>query len=280
MKPEKTTYRYRRVVIGCLCLLIATGTETTVQGQQVAQQAFHPTTIARKNFAEDDALPSRSNSQGTCVKDSEADARDDFHTMLHAPAAIPSGVKRNYRWLLPVSALTAALIITGADERASRHVTSSSLEHASSDLSSVGLFGIGVGSAATIFALGCHHGSESGLHGRRAGFRTLEAMGYGLLIDEGLKAAFNRERPDNPAGDGRFWHGGKSFPSGHAVSIWAFAAAISNQYPRNRIVRYGAYGLTIAVSGLRFSAKKHFPTDVLGGSVVGYSIGKYLTSTP
>jgi membrane-associated phospholipid phosphatase len=271
---ERTIGRPHRVLIICLCLVVAMGMETQVQGQEVVS---HPPKNASNQIPVFSARPNDSSSQcKTCAKDSESDLRTDFNRMLHAPAAIPSGVRRNYRWLLPASAITAALIATGADERASRHVDSSSLERTSNNLSHVGLYGIGLGSAATIFALGCHHGPNCDPHRRRAGFRTLEAMGYGLVIDEGLKAAFNRERPDNPAGDGRFWHGGKSFPSGHAVAIWAFASAISHEYPNNRMVRYGSYGLAIAVSGLRFSAKKHFPSDVLGGSVVGYSLGKYL----
>ncbi len=70
----------------------------------------------------------------------------------------------------------------------------------------------------------------------------------------------------------------KSFPSGHA-SI-AFAAATSyvvmagrERLPhrtRNAIVAYGA---ALGVAVLRVSAGKHFPTDVVGGAVLGSGIG-------
>src|SRR6266571_4483355 len=158
-KVNERTSGVRRplvLIIRCLCLVVAMGTEIQVQGQEVLS---HPPKTASRQIPVFSARPNDSSSQcKTCAKDSESDARTDFNRMLHAPAAIPSGVRRNYRWLLPVSAITAALIVTGADERASRHVDSSSLERTSNNLSHVGLYGIGVGSAATIFALGCHHG--------------------------------------------------------------------------------------------------------------------------
>jgi membrane-associated phospholipid phosphatase len=70
----------------------------------------------------------------------------------------------------------------------------------------------------------------------------------------------------------------KSFPSGHA-SI-AFAAATSylvmagrERLPHRTRNAVLAYGAALGVAVLRVSAGKHFPTDVIGGAVLGSGIG-------
>ncbi|HET8668407.1 MAG TPA: hypothetical protein VFM10_10535, partial [Terriglobales bacterium] len=124
--------------------------------------------------------------------------------------------RNNLKWEVPVALATVALI-EGVDSHVSNQVKSGSFNTASDNASNV-VLGAAVGVVALDYVYGCVKRRE---HARRAGFAALEAAGYGIGADLVLKAMFNREYPDKFNGDGRFWHGGKSFPSGHAATAWA-----------------------------------------------------------
>lgn len=111
-----------------------------------------------------------------------------------------------------------------------------------------------------------------------AGEATLDA----LILNEPLKYAIDRERPNQGDGTGRFWpHGpktwpdGQSMPSNHAMVAWAFARVVAGQYnaPGTKIA---VYSLAAAVSAARVLSREHFPSDVIVGSTFGYLIGDYV----
>ena len=55
---------------------------------------------------------------------------------------------------------------------------------------------------------------------------------------------------------------------------------VAYEYGKNRpLVRLGAYGLASAVSLSRYTGRNHFLSDVLVGSALGYSIGRYVYRT-
>ncbi len=60
--------------------------------------------------------------------------------------------------------------------------------------------------------------------------------------------------------------GGGSFPSGHAAFSFAVATAISFFYPKTSIIFFTA---AIFVGISRIAAGVHFPSDILGGSIIG-----------
>jgi undecaprenyl-diphosphatase len=62
-----------------------------------------------------------------------------------------------------------------------------------------------------------------------------------------------------------------SFPSGHATTAFAAAAAADTFYPRLRVVLYGLAGL---VGFSRVYLGVHYPSDVAAGAVFGTGIGK------
>jgi membrane-associated phospholipid phosphatase len=118
---------------------------------------------------------------------------------------------------------------------------------------------------------------------RETGLLGAEALANSVLVNGALKMATQRERPLEGNHSGRFfrgagraWNSGSSFPSGHATQVWAMAAIVAHEYPRPRIVPIAAYGIASAVAVSRFTARKHFASDVVAGSILGWYIGNYV----
>src|SRR6185437_10959132 len=110
------------------------------------------------------------------------------------------------------------------------------------------------------------------------GFKALAAMGAAGAEDLRLKLAFDRQFPYNAGGTGKFWGGGRSFPSGHSATSFAFASVIAHRYPDKKWVKWGAYALATGVSLSRYPAKKHFTSDILVGATLGYVTGAYMAN--
>jgi membrane-associated phospholipid phosphatase len=106
--------------------------------------------------------------------------------------------------------------------------------------------------------------------------KALTAMGAAGTFDLALKLTFDREFPFKPGSQGAFWGGGRSFPSGHAMTSFAFASAVAHRYPHNRWVKWGAYAFASGVALSRYPAKRHYLSDILVGSTLGYVTGTYV----
>jgi hypothetical protein len=101
-------------------------------------------------------------------------------------------------------------------------------------------------------------------------FSAALTVGYMSAGSEALKLAAGRERPYLlHDGDGGFFQGGASFPSGHALASFTIASFLAHRYPRHRWVAWIGYGLAGTVAVLRVLAKEHFPSDVFAGGVLG-----------
>ncbi len=114
---------------------------------------------------------------------------------------------------------------------------------------------------------------------------TTEAIVDSLILNEGLKYATNRQRPNQGDGTGRFWpHGtstypdGQSFASNHSLTAWAFAHVVTDRYPSWK-TKVLLYGLATTVSASRVIARDHFPSDVIVGGALGYMVGGYVSRT-
>src|SRR6185312_3215898 len=180
---------------------------------------------------------------------------------------------RNLLWELPILGTTGVLIAK-VDRPADNRIQSQSLQQTASLWSNIGL-GLELGSSALAYGIGCgEHRSRL----RDAGFTALAGMGAAGTVDLALKLAFNRQFPTTANGAGKFWGGGRSFPSGHSATSFAFAAVIAHRYPKNKWVKWSAYALAAGVSLSRYPAKKHFPSDILMGATLGYVTGTYLAA--
>ncbi len=64
-----------------------------------------------------------------------------------------------------------------------------------------------------------------------------------------------------------------SFPSGHAAVMFCVAYVFSRLYPKYMMF---FYGLAVIVGVERVLSHSHFPSDIIGGAVVGLIIAKAL----
>jgi len=113
---------------------------------------------------------------------------------------------------------------------------------------------------------------------REVGVLGTEALLDGLIVAGILKEVTRRNRPDE-RDPGKFWGGGTSFPSGHAIQVWSIASLLAHEYKNRPIVQITAYSLAGIVSASRVAANKHFASDVVTGALMGWFIGRYVYQT-
>ncbi|MBE5934704.1 MAG: phosphatase PAP2 family protein [Lachnospiraceae bacterium] len=110
---------------------------------------------------------------------------------------------------------------------------------------------------------------------RKIGFKTLLAMFISMILcDNLLKNIVARPRPyDSIEELIRIGHRVKSysFPSGHTSTAFAFATAFTKGMPKKYVVLVWILAVIMAFSRLYLGY--HYPTDVLGGMVVGTFCG-------
>jgi PAP2 superfamily len=177
----------------------------------------------------------------------------------------------NLKWELPIAATTGVLI-GAVDQRADSRIHGKSIQDTAGFWSNFGL-GVEIGAGGLAYGLGCR---EHYSYVRDTGFRALAAMGTAGTVDLILKLSFDRQFPFTPNSTGQFWGGGRSFPSGHSATSFAFAAVIAHRYPHKKWLKWAAYGLATGVALSRYPGKRHYLSDILVGSTVGYLIGSYM----
>lgn len=211
--------------------------------------------------------------QTGCMSATVTQLSHDAAGLGHGLAAAPRNAIRpqNLKWELPIAA-TTGLFIAELDQPVATHNRSLSRQSTLSTFSNVGL-GVELGVAGVMWADGCMHHHETL---RENGFTALEAAGAAAGINEVFKIAANRQYPYAANSAGEFWENGKSFPSGHSAASWAFASVLAHRYPHKRWVKWSAYAFATAVSLSRLPAKKHYPSDILVGSTIGYVTGAYM----
>jgi membrane-associated phospholipid phosphatase len=107
------------------------------------------------------------------------------------------------------------------------------------------------------------------------------------IVTLALKSVTRRTRPRDIPVDGDYTHtwfnsdgavlsGRHGFPSGHAVFAFSMAAVFAQRYGRHRWVPWVAYGLAGVAVFSRVTTRSHFPSDAVAGSILGYSIGRYV----
>lgn len=186
----------------------------------------------------------------------------------------PFRLKRGDAWaLVPLGVGAAALI--ASDRHTSGLIDKDgSLQPISNNFSRMGAGYITFGTAAAFYLIGRRTGNE---RARETGLLAAEALADGAIVSGVLKAITQRPRPSEGDGRGRFFTGGTSFPSGHSVEAWALATVVAKEYGGDHpLVGVAVYGLAAMTGLARYSGRRHFLSDVLIGSAVGFGIGRYV----
>lgn len=105
----------------------------------------------------------------------------------------------------------------------------------------------------------------------RNGAKTCAAIGLNVLLTTGLKYSINRERPFVKYRNDiikRTDVGPYSFPSGHTSCAFATATALTLS-TKKWYVAVPSYLYACGVGYSRMRLGVHFPSDVLGGMVIG-----------
>jgi membrane-associated phospholipid phosphatase len=143
-----------------------------------------------------------------------------------------------------------------------------------------------ISNAGSLYSLGAFAGAfyligrkTQNDRARETGILTAEALFDGVIVSGALKVISQRGRPLDGRERSEFFDGGSSFPSGHSVQVWSVATLVAHEYSQSRAVQLAAYGLASAVSVARFTGHKHYLSDVVVGSAMGYGIGRYVYRT-
>lgn len=117
-----------------------------------------------------------------------------------------------------------------------------------------------------------------GRFGRRAALRGLISVGItSLFANLPAKHVHKRARPSIEVPHPRRLQRvptSHSFPSGHSASAFAFATGAGIEVPKGKS---GLYALATAVGVSRVYTGVHYPSDVLGGALIGTLIGHATT---
>jgi hypothetical protein len=199
--------------------------------------------------------------------------------LLHDQGSIWSSPFRitgdDIKFLVPVVIATGAALAT--DTRAMTQVVpiDASLNQHSTDASNI-LIGGFIATPVALYGLG--HFKQSP-HATEAGILTGEAMLDSVVVEQGMKFIFWRERPSQDSAKGHFFESDagidSSFPSSHCVAAWSAAAVLAGEY-RSRWSQLFIYSAAASVSATRVLGQQHFPSDVLVGSAAGWLVGRFV----
>jgi membrane-associated phospholipid phosphatase len=184
--------------------------------------------------------------------------------------------KQLFTFALPVAAVTAGLIAT--DERSGKYLSNSPDQIKwSKRVSNFGaVFTLGVVTGGPLIGGKIVHRPDYTTIGRL----SLEALVNSIVTNYAIKGITRRERPNAGNGEGRFFVGGQSFPSGHAMNSWAVAFAVSRSPNCPKWFAYTSYGMATLITLSRWGAHEHFPSDLLVGGIAGGLIGNYVATRP
>ena len=114
----------------------------------------------------------------------------------------------------------------------------------------------------------------------------VQASLYSAVVVTLMKHIAHRQRPyqtdplnahlwDGPVTDN--W-GHTSFPSGHTIMAFTFAAVVGTHYKKTIWVPVLVYSLAAAEGYSRMRTDKHWASDVLVGAALGYGIGTFVVN--
>ena len=139
-------------------------------------------------------------------------------------------------------------------------------------------FFYGITELGSLWASGAAAAALAATGRRRAASRALAAAAVTWTLGQGLKKMFLRSRPYEADSDGARLmiappHG-TSWPSSHPAVLTAFLAVAGRELGLSGFVRTALAGLGAAVGASRTYLGVHFPSDVVGGLLLGRAVGR------
>ncbi|MEO6925241.1 MAG: phosphatase PAP2 family protein [Rhodanobacter sp.] len=106
-------------------------------------------------------------------------------------------------------------------------------------------------------------------------WRSVDALAVTSLSTEGLKLAFQRERPSQTSDPNQFFAGShaQSFPSGEVAAISAAVTPFIVNYGPDHPAVYALALLPVYDAVARVKTRGHWQSDVLVGAVIGTGVG-------
>src|SRR6516225_9188886 len=171
---------------------------------------------------------------------------------------------------IPATFGTAALI--GSDTAIEVHLpkAQSTISRAATASTAGMLALVGAGGGLYLFGQVQHND-----HKTETGYLVGEAALDAYVASTSLQYITQRERPFTGNDKGQFWYGGNSFPSNTAAVSWAAASVFAREYP-GTMTKILAYGLASAVSAGRVIGEKHWTSDAVIGSALGWYMGRQI----
>ena len=177
---------------------------------------------------------------------------------------------RSLSFWVPAAFGTAGLI--GADTAIESQLpTSSDTVKMAANGSTAGMLAL-VGISSGFYLMGK---AQHDQHKLETGYLAGEAAINAYLASTSLQYMTQRERPFTGNNKGRFFYGGNSFPSNTAAVSWAAASVLAHEYP-GLFTKVLVYGLAAGVSAGRLIGEKHWTSDVVVGSALGWYMGRQI----
>ena len=185
---------------------------------------------------------------------------------LSEPAAAPltDNLARNLAFTLGSVALSATLDRSG-DAFAKDHGQNSTVKAITNVGDALPFIAIG---AAALAALDTNDQRLS-----MTGISALQAGGASALSSFGLKYLVARARPEADLGPTAFHNaatskGDSSFPSIHTATLWGIVTPFAKEYDMPWL-----YGVALLTNFSRVAGRKHWVSDTVAGSLIGYWAG-------
>src|SRR5579863_2166153 len=223
--------------------------------------------------AAESSLPDAPTQQQTVtLRDTPANILKDQAAIWSSPVHLR---ERDLRWLIPLG-LATAVTITADHQIMSSEVSHEAKFNHDNVIASDVLTGALIAVPVALIGKGQWFNDDQG---KEAGILGGEAIVDGVVVEQGMKLIFWRERPSADGAKGKFFQANagvdSSFPSSHTVLAWSSAAALAGEYT-SWWQQAGLYSMATGVTVTRVLGQQHFPSDVLVGSAAGWLVGHYV----
>jgi membrane-associated phospholipid phosphatase len=257
---RKAGCRHERLQVNIWVLVMLVVGSSLIAGAQTPAEDRHTPDASSKRAHSPDSVP-----PPVDLKSLPRNLFQDQKNFWSAPFHMSEA---DLHWVVPLAFAGAAMV--ASDTAIEKHVPTNptTVSHAIT-VSNAGLAAM-AGVSAGMFLWGhVTHNDDV----RETGILSGEAGIDAFLDTEVFAHALGRDRPFAGNRRGRFFQGGDSFPSQHAAISWAIASVIAHEYP-GFASQFLAYGLATGIDAARFAGQKHWASDMVVGSALGWYLGR------